>query len=193
MYTLSLPNQLDWDKFVSELLRVTANMTVNASEVVIVRTPTYFANLTNVFSAANERWTSSQSFLLLIKYGLQTTSISDGMVVSFNGCRINASVLWHVNFSSQMYIVPCNIEPACVLHSTLENYAKWQFILSFIPALSSDFLSAIDSFLLNTTGHGLRQHNQTCVSAVQTIMPIALARPFTDEILPPGTKVHVCI
>ena len=34
----------------------TTNITVNASEPIIVRTPTYFTNLTDVFAAANERY-----------------------------------------------------------------------------------------------------------------------------------------
>lgn len=120
---------LDWEEFVFNLLENTTNITVNASEVVIVQTPTYFTNLTEVFNAAND--------------------------------------------------------------STLENYAKWQLIISYIPKLSSHFVSTVDTFLLNTTGQGSRQRYQTCLSVVQQIMPIALARPFTDYILPPGTKENV--
>ena len=51
--------QLDWEEFVSDILENTTNITVNASEVVIVRTPTYFANLTDILSAANDRYSYS--------------------------------------------------------------------------------------------------------------------------------------
>ena len=47
--------QLDWEEFVTVIVENTTNITVNASEPVIVRTPTYFTNLTDIFAAANER------------------------------------------------------------------------------------------------------------------------------------------
>ena len=47
--------QLDWEEFVTVLIENTTGITVNASEVVIVQTPTYFTNLTDVFNAVNER------------------------------------------------------------------------------------------------------------------------------------------
>ena len=99
----------------------------------------------------------------------------------------------YIPFIAPTNIFECtyNITCDCGLHSTLENYAKWQLILSYIPTLSSDFVSAFDSFSLATTGQGLRQRYQTCLSVVEAVMPIALARPFTDYILPPGTKVHI--
>jgi endothelin-converting enzyme len=82
---------------------------------------------------------------------------------------------------------------AAANESTLENYAKWHLIITYLPALSSDFLTALDTFLLATTGEGSRQRYQTCLSIVQEIMPIALARPFTDFILPRGTKANVSV
>ena len=51
--------QLHWEEFVSDILENTTNITVNASEVVIVRTPTYFTNLTDIVSAANDRYSYS--------------------------------------------------------------------------------------------------------------------------------------
>ena len=41
----------------SEMLENTTNITVNANEKIIVLTPTYFANLTDIISSANERYT----------------------------------------------------------------------------------------------------------------------------------------
>ena len=40
----------------SVIVENTTNITVNASEVVVVRTPSFFGNLTDVFAAANERF-----------------------------------------------------------------------------------------------------------------------------------------
>ena len=48
-----LRHQLDWVTFVSTILNGTVNVT--GSEEIIVQTPTYFDNLTQVFDAANER------------------------------------------------------------------------------------------------------------------------------------------
>ena len=80
----------------------------------------------------------------------------------------------------------------CLTHSTLENYAKWQLIKRYLTYLSSDFVSAVVTFTQAVTGEGWRQRYQTCISVVQQAMPIALARPFTDYILPEGTKVGTC-
>jgi endothelin-converting enzyme len=125
----SLWPDLDWEAFVTVIVENTTNITVNASEPIIVRTPTYFTNLTDVFAAANE--------------------------------------------------------------STLESYAKWQLIGRYLPRLDSDFLSLVDTFNEATTGQGSRQRYQTCISVTQNIMPLALARPYTDYLLPNGTKENV--
>ena len=47
--------QLDWEEFVSVIVENTTNITINASEPIIVRTPTYFTNLTDIFAGTNER------------------------------------------------------------------------------------------------------------------------------------------
>lgn len=39
------------------------------------------------------------------------------------------------------------------------------------------------------SGSGGKERYQECIGLAQTILPIALARPYTDFILPEGTKV----
>jgi len=75
------------------------------------------------------------------------------------------------------------------IHSTLENYAKWQLILGFIPYLGENFTTPYYKFMLDTQGSGKLERYKTCISTVQMILPIALARPYTDFVLMNGTKV----
>ena len=44
----------------------------------------------------------------------------------------------------------------------------------------------------NTTaaGRGQGERYETCVNVVQEALPIALARPYSQFVLPPGTKVN---
>ena len=64
--------------------------------------------------------------------------------------------------------------------STLENYALWQLVYQYLPYLDLRFLTA----------HTVQPQRYTiCIEVAQTIMPMALARPYTDYVLPTGTKV----
>ena len=73
-------------------------------------------------------------------------------------------------------------------NETIFNYIMWQFIQQYIPYLSRDFLKVYYNFTEVVYGSGERDRNETCLSIVQRAMPIALSRPFTEFILPGGTR-----
>ena len=75
------------------------------------------------------------------------------------------------------------------MYRTLENYAKWHLITSYLKYLDESFLAALDDFLKAVYGTGQQERYQTCIDYVQRLMPIALSRPFTDYVLPDGSKV----
>lgn len=106
-----------------------ADVTITGREPVIVRTPSYLHNLTQIFAAAN-------------------TSVH-------------------------------------------ENYAKWQLVMSYLPYLSEEFTSALDKFNDEVSGSGGGQRYKECIEVAQDIMPIALAKSYTDFVLPNGTKESV--
>ena len=73
--------------------------------------------------------------------------------------------------------------------STLENYAMWQLIYQYIPYLDQRFLGAYAVYS-GVVGLSVQpQRYTTCIGVAQDIMPMALARPYTDFVLPAGTKV----
>lgn len=71
---------------------------------------------------------------------------------------------------------------------TVRDYVMWHYIRGFIPYLSQDFLQVYYNFTRVVTGSGEIDRNQTCLAIVQQAMPIALARPYTEYVLPSGTK-----
>ena len=73
--------------------------------------------------------------------------------------------------------------------STLENYAKWQLIQGFLPYLGENFTTPMYKFTQVTQGSGQKERYKTCISTVQSVLPIALARPYTEFVLMNGTKV----
>lgn len=72
--------------------------------------------------------------------------------------------------------------------SIIENYALWQLIRSYIPYLGENFTGAYYNFSQKVQGSGQLQRYQTCISYVQSVMPMALARIYTLNVLPNGTK-----
>lgn len=117
----------DWTSHVNALFQLTNHdLTLTDDEPVIVRTPSYLQNLTEVFLS----------------------------------------------------------EPTM----SLENYAKWQLVKQYLPYLSEDFAKAYSTFTLATQGRGEGERFETCVNVVQEALPIALARPYSQFVLPPGTK-----
>lgn len=75
--------------------------------------------------------------------------------------------------------------------SVLENYAKWQLINGYLPFLSDDFINVYYAFTKTTAGSGEQPRYKTCIGVVQNLMPLALARPYSQYILPEGTKGNV--
>ena len=76
-------------------------------------------------------------------------------------------------------------------HNTVQNYVMWHYVHSYISYLSQDFLQVYHKFTQTVYGSGERNRNETCLAIVQRAMPIALARPYTEYILPGGTKEAV--
>ena len=63
------------------------------------------------------------------------------------------------------------------------NYAKWQLLLNeyntFRAALSNDEIKKI-----HRTGFPVAETtSQACAQAVETFMPLAVARPFVEEFI----------
>jgi endothelin-converting enzyme len=76
-------------------------------------------------------------------------------------------------------------------NDTMLNYVMWHLVNRYIPFLSQDFLQVYHKFTQTVYGSGERDRNETCLAIVQRAMPIALARPYTEFVLPGGTKEAV--
>eukprot|EP00731_Ephydatia_muelleri_P014437 Em0008g157a len=74
--------------------------------------------------------------------------------------------------------------------STTENYALWQLIHPYIRFIEVSFADAYYNFSQTVQGSGRPQRYETCISYVQSVMPMALARIYALKILPNGTKVY---
>ena len=70
----------------------------------------------------------------------------------------------------------------------LFNYAMWQFTKGYIPYLSQNFLTVYYNFTEAVYGRGNISRNETCLGIAQEVMPIALARPYTEFVLPGALK-----
>ena len=73
--------------------------------------------------------------------------------------------------------------------STLENYALWQLVYQYLPYLDQRFLTAYTDYSAVVGLSVQPQRYTTCIGVAQTIMPMALAMPYADYVLPTGTKV----
>ena len=83
----------------------------------------------------------------------------------------------------------CMCVSAFCSSSTLENYAMWQFIFQYFPYLGQDYLNAYGVYS-GKVGLSIQpQRYATCVQVAQSIMPMALARPYTDSVLPAGSRL----
>ena len=96
-----------------------------------------------------------------------------------------------LNSTNSRYIDNTENVYICVpfISSTIENYALWQLIRSYIPYLGDNFTAAYYNFSKSVQGSGQLPRNQTCISYVQSVMPMALARIYALSVLPNGTKV----
>ena len=74
---------------------------------------------------------------------------------------------------------------------TLYNYVMWQLVSGYTTYLSQNFSDVYYKFAHNVTGSGAKPRNITCISLVQKVLPISLARLYTEFILPEGTKSSV--
>eukprot|EP00731_Ephydatia_muelleri_P014440 Em0008g160a len=74
--------------------------------------------------------------------------------------------------------------------STTENYALWQLIHPYIRFIEVSFADAYYNFSQTVQGSGRPQRYETCISYVQSVMPMALARIYALKILPNGTKIN---
>ena len=55
------------------------------------------------------------------------------------------------------------------------------------------YSSLHDYFYANVGVSGELPRTDTCISLVQSTLPIALARPFVEQYVPRGTKVQSCV
>ena len=142
--------------FVSELFQNTTNITVNASEVVIVRTPTYFTNLTKVFSAANERW----RFLVIIVWILPQKHVYifsiHRYVITLIDKTVLAYIFYHVIvISTALWRTMPNGISSCpiYLHS----------LLTLCQRLIHSHWWPLDRAQDSATNHAYLQHRPLCL------------------------------
>ena len=87
--------------------------------------------------------------------------------------------------------LPALIVVVCCFLSALENYAKWQFIQTYIPVLDEDCLAAYRAFRKATRGdEGENERYETCIGIVEEILPYTIVKPFAEKVFPDGARVR---
>lgn len=75
--------------------------------------------------------------------------------------------------------------------SVFENYFKWQLVNQYISLLGDDFLDVYYAYTNVVLGSGKIERYLTCISALETFVPMTISRLYTDYVLAPGTKGNV--
>ena len=75
--------------------------------------------------------------------------------------------------------------------SVFENYFKWQFVNQYIPFLGDNFLDVYYAYTSVVLGSGKIERYLTCISSLETFVPMTISRLYTDYVLAPGTKGNV--
>ena len=83
----------------------------------------------------------------------------------------------------------------CIIHnlynsySQWENYFKWRLVARYFGFLGTENLQIMQSFHLATEGVAVDDSRaMTCVGILQSVVPHTLARLYTKNILPNGTR-----
>ena len=82
----------------------------------------------------------------------------------------------HVNAHVYMYM-----HITCMYYNT--NFTNYSQLLSV-------YLTKLYMYTVLILGRGDGERYVTCIKVVQEVLPIALARPYSRYVLPPGTKVR---
>jgi predicted metalloendopeptidase len=77
------------------------------------------------------------------------------------------------------------------LFSVHENYFKWHLFHHYVTDLGSDFLIPYYKFDEAIRGSGEKERYITCVTSITKVVPMSIARLYTDYVLSPGTKERV--
>jgi hypothetical protein len=78
---------------------------------------------------------------------------------------------------------------ACLAHNLRTVYERGTLLQISFPVSDLVLLSITVYRALTAAGRGQGERYETCVNVVQEALPIALARPYSQFVLPPGTKV----
>lgn len=93
------------------------------------------------------------------------------------------------------------------VHRVIRDYAKVHFAIKYLRYLSSQFagmvctiVAIVLTFSCMTLIIAFRTFQDTqpgnsdsCITFVQTILPIALARPYVEQYVPEGTRVRLTL
>ena len=99
------------------------------------------------------------------------------------------------------------------VHRVIRDYAKVHFAIIYLRYLSSQFAGMVIygytivaivlifpcmTFFIVNIGFKTRTDTQpgnsdSCITFVQTILPIALARPYVEQYVPEGTRVRLSL
>ena len=85
----------------------------------------------------------------------------------------------------------------CYTCSTLEDYAKWQLLIStYVVYTASLPIEIWKASLLNVkfpnTVRLVSGTTLSCVEHLENSMPLAVARPFVEEFIVNSTQLKVC-
>lgn len=75
--------------------------------------------------------------------------------------------------------------------SVFENYFKWHLVNQYISYLGDDFLDVYYAYTSVVLGSGKIERYLTCISSLETFVPMTISRLYTDYVLAPGTKGNV--
>ncbi len=77
------------------------------------------------------------------------------------------------------------------LANRIENYAKWHFVFPLADYLGSN-MSAIRKRMRKLTRQKVHDdRGMECVQMAESVLPLALARPFVEKLLPTGNTVRL--
>ena len=76
------------------------------------------------------------------------------------------------------------------VYRILKNFAKWRIIYQHEDLVDTDMMALYKEFKRSILGKAVSDERVVdCIESTEQVLPLALARPFIEEILPPGNKV----
>ncbi len=90
-------------------------------------------------------------------------------------------------------LVPCRFQVISfslfVPTNRIENYSKWQFVSQFLSYVDSETRALHKEMKRRTLNRVHDERGVECVQLAESVLPLALARPFVEKLLPKGNTV----